>query len=166
MICAIIFKGSIESAKSFYNEMISISYDLLFKHPTTYAWFRLPQHQLGLVLKEGEVLMSGVLVFTRAIMFPNWYAIATVRIWHDSSGHRYSKRATNTCRSYWTWVWRSVDLTDFDVSHRGPWCVVPMRKGMFSPWYDDVMAGNAWHITGLLWEETTGHRWIPLTKVR
>ena len=31
-------------------------------------------------------------------------------------------------------------------------------------WHDDVIHGNIFRVTGSLWGEFTGHRWIPLTK--
>ena len=47
-----------------------------------------------------------------------------------------------------------------EIRHRGSqWRGPNIVHHMMTSWH-----GNALHITGPLWGESTGHRWIPLTK--
>ena len=62
--------------------------------------------------------------------------------------------------------WRDFILTDYEEANldfpRGPILVNVVNDNVLAWWHHVIESHN--HITGPLLGESTGHRWIPLTK--
>ena len=71
--------------------------------------------------------------------------------------HNYKK--IPTILFLWLLLWRSLSTHYSDAQRINVITTSAHKNGMMtSP------NGNIFHVTGLLWGEFTGHRWIPLTK--
>ena len=58
-----------------------------------------------------------------------------------------------------------IHVINWIILVRVPVCIIALGVPMkYNPDMMTSSNGNIFHATGLLWGESTGHRWIPLTK--